>query len=1134
MKKTLLVVTAVLMFLLLSGCQPMNKAMRVVDLRCEYMSNPMGVENSAPRLGWKLEAGGHNRSQSAYRILAASSPDLLITDTGDIWDSGKVRSNQSQHIVYEGAELAPRQQVFWKVQVWDETGAASLWSEISYWEMTLNPDAWQAKWVGVAEGKSPEEVEYGPAPWFRKEFNIDKPVETARVYVSGLGYYEMSINGTKTGDDALVPAQTHYQKRVNNNRVYDFDKNSSTRVLYNIYDITEQLHAGRNAVGIVLGNGWYNRRHRDPNGWVWYNTPRFIMQIEIEYQDGEKQTIISDESWQFSTDGPIRYDYIFTGEHYDARMEMSGWDKAGYDASGWQQARLLNAPDGALHPQLAPQDGVVATLKPVSVKHTKENTYVYDFGQMFTGWVRLNIKGNRGDTLRIIHNEELGSDFSQIDHYICKGGTEIWEPRFSWHAFRTVEIKGSSTPLDISSITGRVVNTAVDTTGYFHCSNDLFNKIHQNYIWTQLGNFHSSFSSDCPHRERLGYTGDGELLVEGSIFNFDMMRFYRKWMNDIDDAQDKKTGFVPHTAPYEGGGGGPAWGSAIVVVPWYYYLYYGDTTLLAKHYEGMKHWVEFLGKGTDRNGLVIHENPGDSPLGDWCPPDPLELPAPLVNTSYYYFCAKTVSEIAGILGNDQDHKKLAALADKIQNNFNKQYYDAKEQRYWTSYQGADTFPLAFGMVEQDNIAGVSKSMAEHVMGNRGHLDTGILATPLLLETLTEMGREDLAFSVMNQSDFPGFGYYILGKGVTTLWEDWDGHSSHSHPMFGSIDKWFFKALAGINPDLADPGFNHVIIKPVLCGDLTFVTGEYESIYGMIKSHWKLKNNNLVMDIEIPANTTATVYVPAVDGESVSVNKGPAEFVKADKQTVIYKVGSGKYQFVSKGATELIKTVHLPVPIIAKTDTLYHKPDAARIKITASNDADIYYTLDGSLPTTESEKYKSPIEIWDETTIRAIAVKEGFLTSYDKTDKIWFVDPRVQGIAYTVYEGEWEGFPDWSQVREVSSGITYELDVNKIKRRGDFVGIRFRFDYEVKTAGKYTFYAKANDGCFVSVDGKVVVDDEPEGGIRFLDGSVNLDKGRHAIDILYYENGGTESMEIEIEGPGMERQPFSDLWALKPR
>ncbi|MCK5370382.1 MAG: chitobiase/beta-hexosaminidase C-terminal domain-containing protein, partial [Cyclobacteriaceae bacterium] len=544
----------------------------------------------------------------------------------------------------------------------------------------------------------------------------------------------------------------------------------------------------------------------------------------------------------------------------------------------------------------------------------------------------------------------------------------------------------------------------------------------------------------------------------------------QKWINDMDDARNKTTGYVPHTAPFGGGGGGPAWGSSYVIVPWFYYLYYGDKDILRQHYDGMKQWIKYLGTRTDENGIVVREEPNGWCLGDWATPTKIELPEPLVNTSFYFYCADIMSNVAEVLENNVDKSRFDKLKTTIQSSFNKKYFNKSENRYWTSYQGADVFPLAFGMVPEELREKVFQSLVNHVIKNKGHLDTGILATPLLLEILTEMGREDLAFTIMNQRDFPGFGHYILGKGATTLWENWDGQSSHSHPMYGSVIRWFYKALAGINPDPKQPGFKHIIIKPTPCGDLTFVKADFNSLYGPIKSEWKIENNTFQLDIEIPANTSATVLIPTTRSELVSATSSQnVVFTGFENNRVIYKVGSGKYTFSSKQIDELIKPMHLPVPLIIGGESLFHKPNKALITMEASPDADIYYTIDGSEPTQNSSKYIAPIELNKITTIKTRAFKNGFLPSYINEQKISFVDPQVNGLKYTVYEGEWKDRPDLNKIKSVSTGKTFEFDVNKIQRRGDWVAILFEGFVEIEQEGEYTFHSSANNGSVVYID-----------------------------------------------------------------
>jgi len=516
------------------------------NLRCEYLINPLGIDTPAPRLSWNLSTDKQNQKQQAYQILASESKKNLNSDKGDLWDTGKIISDQCLHIPYEGKDLASRMKIYWKVRVWDQEDLPSEWSSIAEWEMSfLDKSDWKASWVGIGEDKKPDSPETDPAPYFRKEFNLKEEIKSARAYVTGLGYYEFYLNGNKIGDQVLAPAQTNYDRRNMRHLLYPYDDKPDTRVFYHSFDISETIKDGMNTAGIILGNGWYNQRDRKEEGWMWYDTPRFICQIEITYGNGDSETIFSDTSWKFST-GPIRHDGIFTGEIYDARLEHEGWSDSGYDDKSWKNARIVRPPTGKLEAQLAPHDKVTGTIKPVSFFRVSEGVFLYDLGQMFSGWIRLNVSGQKGDTISIRYIEELGKDYKQKDLYILNGnGHETFEPRFTWHAFRHVEISGLRNTPELSDVLGVIVNTDVDTTGYFECSNDLFNKIYQNYIWTQLGNFHGNRSSDCPHRERLGYTGDGQILAETSIFCFDMTHFYSKWINDMADAQNSETGFVP-------------------------------------------------------------------------------------------------------------------------------------------------------------------------------------------------------------------------------------------------------------------------------------------------------------------------------------------------------------------------------------------------------------------------------------------------------------------------------------------------------------------------------------------------------------------------------------------------------------
>lgn len=904
-----------------------------VNLRCENLKSPVSIDFPFPRFSWqlisnetpmiqriantnedkhgcsiltlknKLSAYERNQKQIAYQIIV-SSDKKINKNIGDFWDSGKILSGESLNIRYNGRELHSGNKLNWKVRVWDVDGIVSEWSQPASLSMgLLDRNDWKAKWIGEHEDLFPDSALTGSAPYFRKVFNLENTVKSALIYVTGLGFYELYLNGQKVGDQVLAPAQTNYDRRKLNNLIYYYDDQSSQRVLYNTFDVTSLLKKGDNTVGLILGNGWYNQRDHTVEGCLWYSTPRLILQMEIIHKNGRKELINSDDSWKVTT-GPLLHDGIFSGEVYDARLDLGDWNKADYDDSGWDMVQLVRKPDGELVSQLAPADKVTKLFHPLSMTKTGPNAYIYDSGEMISGWIQIKVAGNRGTKIQIRHIEELGRDYGQIDKYILKGeGIENYEPRFTWHAFRTFEISGMNDPIPLTDITIKVINTDVERVGEFESSNQLFNKIYDNYIRTQLGNFHGSISSDCPHRERLGYTGDGQVVVESSIFNFDMTRFYQKWFDDMDDARNKRTGYVPHTAPFGGGGGGPAWGSAYVIMPWNYYLYYKDKNILERHYNGMKQWVHYLGTRANSSGIIVREEPNGWCLGDWATPEKIQLPESLVNTCYYYHVTEIMSKVATVLGKNEDTAFFDQLASKIKDDFNLNFLNQETGNYWEGRQGANVFPLAFGMVPEKNRSHVIENLVTGIKKNLDHLDTGILGTPLLLDVLTQNGLADKAFTIMNQSDFPSFGDYIIGRNATTLWETWNGKGSHSHPMYGSVIRWFFKFLAGISPYAQINETNHFIIKPTICGDLKFVKAKYNSLYGEILSEWKIGNEEIDFNIEIPVNTTATVYLPShtVDkieesGIKIRENDSILSLEIIDEMTVI-EIGSGKYQFV---------------------------------------------------------------------------------------------------------------------------------------------------------------------------------------------------------------------------------------------
>jgi len=885
------------------------KNIRIENLLCDYTENPLAVESKSPLLKWQLSSNERAKSQSAYRILVSSSKALLEKNKGDYWDSGKIISSESI-IKYQGKELASRIPLYWKVMVWDENNKPSEWSAVAAWTMgLLKPTDWQAKWIGQMEDQYPDSAITHPAPFFRKEFKVTKKVKKAMAYISGLGFYEMYINGKKVGDQVLSPAVTNYDKRSLKKLLYHYDDQSTQRVFYNTFDVTKNIESKDNVIGIILGNGWYNQRDRIIEGNMWYDVPKMILQLEIEYEDGAKETVISDNSWKTTT-GPLLHNAIFTGEIYDARLDLGSWNQKDYNDEKWASALEIRSPTGELMAQTVPFTKVMETVKTEFEKNS-DNLYTFTLPETVSGWCSMSVKGNAGDTVKLRFISEEGLDYGQIDTYILKGGaSENWEPRFTWHTFRKIEIIAKR-GIEVSphSIVVKSIYTDVENISSFECSNELFNRINKAWLRTMHANFKGIISSD-PHRERLAYTGDAQVVVGSLLYTFDMTRFLSKMFDDMEDARNKNTGYVPHTAPFGGGGGGPAWGSAYVIMPWAYFNHYGDTTVLRKHYQGMKQWVEYLGTRTDDRGLVVREEPNGWCLGEWCTLyNRVEIPTELVNTAYYYHVTDIMAKVAKVLNKKEDEIYLSNLSKTIYNNFNSVFFNAATNHYWQGRQGSDVLALAFGLVPKGNREKVFEGLLDHLKSTNFHFDTGIMATPLTLKVLTENGRADIAYKLMDQRDFPGYGYLMDDKN-STLWEIWDGGgddpngSGHCHPMFGSVVAWLYNSLAGIKPDESEPGMRHFYVEPKPIPDLKYCKASYNTLYGKIVSDWKIdENGSFNLIIEVPVNTSATVILPEWGNGIVSESATPIgkakNIVVSENNPNQVKISSGNYKFTVK-------------------------------------------------------------------------------------------------------------------------------------------------------------------------------------------------------------------------------------------
>ncbi len=899
-----------------------------VELKCEYAGNPLGIHVPQPRFSWLLEADRRGQMQSAYQILVSASERAMASGQGDKWDSGKVGSERSVNVAYAGENLSSGETCCWKVRAWDADDRPGPWSESATFSMgLLEAGDWMGKWIAA-----PEEIS---APLLRKEFTLHEKVRTAKVYISGLGYYELHINGERVGGHVLDPATTYY----NNDQLVEL----GARVLYVTYEVRDRLQTGANAFGVMLGNGWYSAEadippapmHREPYG----ERPRLLLQMNMELVDGTQAYVASDETWKVAG-GPITYNDYCHGETYDARLEAPGWDRTGFDDSAWGRAESAEAPGGAMTAQALPPIRVMKTLKPVGCFFSGEGTHVFDFGQHFSGWCRLRLRGPRGSRIRLRHGARVYDDGTldarsnlfdqgrtdhiarQTDTYIAKGaGAEVWEPHFTLHGFRYVALEGYPGAADLDSVEGRVVHSSVNTAGSFACSNVLVNQIHHNICWT-LASSLQGFPQDAADRsERVGWLGDP--IPEDYIFNFDTASFWTKWADDLKDAQ-KPDGDIPVICPlhwrrtHDAFRMMPVWKSTYPLVVWQVYQFYEDERILATHYDGLVKLVEFLRvQSTDH---IISAGLGDhmEPQADGTTSHrPLHTPPALTSTAYYYLDACIAARAAGILGKSGDGKEYSALAAKIKEAFNREFLHGDTFQYASGSQTANALSLALDLVPQDRVEAVVKNLLDDIATrHNGHLSTGLVGTNALAHALPRYGAADVLYRIATQTTFPSWGYQIE-RGATTLWETWDGNPqerlSYNMKIFGSIEKFFYKDLAGIRP--AAPGFRRLVIKPCVVGDLTWVRASTHTVRGLVAVEWEKGDGTLDMRVTIPVNSRAIVSVPGIGLRNVSVKEGnktiwkdggyiaAVEGISGGRESedyVTFEVGSGSYEFRAVG------------------------------------------------------------------------------------------------------------------------------------------------------------------------------------------------------------------------------------------
>ncbi len=860
-------------------------------LRCEYLVDPVGIDVTAPRFYWVLEHSQRGEGQSAYQVLVSSQSGPLKDDNGDQWDSGRVISSESTQIVYTGKPLYSGHTYYWKIRYWDSEKRASEYSASAKFEMgLLSRQEWQGKWITGNQ--------------LRREFHLEGKVIRARVYVTALGYYELRINGEKVGDRMLDPAWTTYPKRV----------------LYSTYDVTRALSAGGNAVAVTLGDGWAALGHGSPGAKPYYPQPALLLQMNIDLEGGKKISVVSDESWKASA-GPIVSNSVYDGEVYDARQETSGWDRAGFDESAWAPAQIVAGSSGELSAQMMPPIRVVDTMMPQKVSSPQPGVYVYDLGQNISGWARLRVSGQRGTrvTLRFaettfpdgnINQENLrGAKAREV--YILRGeGEETFEPHFTYHGFRYIEVTGFPGTPTLQTLRGRVAHTAVDTIGNFAASTQILNDIQRAIWWTQLTNLFS-LPTDCDQRdERQGWMGDAQISAEEAMLNFDMAAFYTNFIRDMRDAQGAD-GTLPETVSEKWGNrpADPAWGTAYPTICWYMWQQYRDRRILEENYEGIKKYMQDLRRRAPDNVLRFNFN------GDWIPT--VEAPGELISDAYYYYDVTILKIVAGILGRTADEQDYSHLAELIKSAFNQNFLDTKTHQYGGGSQTANSMAQVLGLVPENEIGLVEWRIVKDVLYyHNTHLTTGFIGTKFLMPALSDWGHGDLAYDLAVQTTYPSWGH-MLERGLTTIAEIWPDKGetymySRDHPALGAVGAWFYTALGGIKPGAEGEGYRHVRIAPLIPEGLQWASATVDTIRGTVSSSWKYSPQSTRLEVTIPVNADGEIRIPENpkitepiirEGDRVIWQKG--RFVAGDEGVtaareepgnIVVNVGSGHYAF----------------------------------------------------------------------------------------------------------------------------------------------------------------------------------------------------------------------------------------------
>lgn len=916
-------------------------SLRVQGLRCDYQFNPLSIESKEPSLSWLLASDQRGALQFAYRIQVRNHQGVL-------WDTGKVFSDQSLHIPYRGPTLQSRQRCMWRVRVWDRADCPSAWSDPGWWEMgLLQRTDWQAQWIEPEWDEDPAAL--NPCPYLRATFTLHARPVSARLYVTAHGLYEASLNGRRVGNAYFTPGYSSYHHRLP----------------YQTYDVCDLLHEGENVAGVILGDGWYRgslgiTSQRNTYG----QRLGLLWQLMVRYDDGSEHVITSDERWQATT-GPILSSDLKAGEVYDARLEMPGWNQTGFDASYWRGVRIVEYDLKNLVALSSPLVKRKERFVPVKILTTPAGETVVDMGQNFSGVVQLRVNGPEGTTICLRHGEALDKDGNftmehlaveprfpappqAISYTLRGGGEEVYMPFFTVHGFRYVKVEGFPGIPTPENFTGIALYSDLPVTGTFTCSDPRLNQLQHNILWSQKSNF-LEIPTDCPTRERAGWTGDAQVYAPTASFLMQTAGFFKKWLYDL-AAEQEPGGKVPLIIPRPEGSesslpptvtllnGSAGWSDAAVILPWTLYQVYGDQHILEEQYTSMKAWVDYQrGRAQDKYHPQGHTAPRyrermplehelylwdtnyhwgewlepDDPVpgllfGEWTPEAAEILSAPHIATAYFAYSTHLLAETAGVLGNDEDAQEYSALFEKIRQAFITEFV-GENGRITPDKQSSYVRALAFDLLPEHLRPAAAQRLVELIQGAGTHLGTGFLSTPYLCSVLGNNGHLDLAYALLMQDTQPSW-LYAVQKGATTIWESWDGideegnpHHSLNHYSYGAIGNWLYQVVAGIAPDV--PGYQRIIFQPQPGGGLTFASAAYQSLYGEIATSWQIEGGSFHLSVTVPANTTATVIIPTHLGRQIREGGIAVESavgvcgVRCGQEATCIEIGSGKYEFI---------------------------------------------------------------------------------------------------------------------------------------------------------------------------------------------------------------------------------------------